>query len=184
MKTFVSIALLTVLLAFGALGQTATPVTAPPVQVTLFGGGEYNPSGSPKAAVTLGGLYPFSATTSGGMVADLSFKSGRPTTVISGMIEQKAGNIGQYPVYLLAQVGTAFAASSPTVTTEAGALAAQVAASAGTNIGYSAATGVRTEIPLGKNLYLRPSARIIKGSLNDTEFVFGLVLASKVTVSK
>jgi hypothetical protein len=137
-------------------------------------------NGTPQAGGTVGTTMPFTNRLSGGIFADLAFrKTGAPQTNVRGQVSYQLCSITiaghDYPVNLLEDVGTAFAASDPsTAITQAAGVVSAVLQNVGTNVGYIAASGVGTDIVLGKSLHMQPYIRVVKGSLNDTAWTVGI----------
>jgi hypothetical protein len=186
MKRLLTLALC-FLFAFVAFAQESTPAESP-MEVVLFSGAAFNAGGSPQVTGTLGGLYQFTPKTYGGLVADISFrKSGLPQTTIRGEVARQVLTINGLPIYALMDVGSSFAASEPSALVQsAGNVLTAVAQNVGTNVGYMAGTGVSTSfrLPFYKKLYALPSFRVVKGSLNDAQLVWGINFGAKVKIKK
>ena len=190
--------------AMAALAQTTinTPATSPtassPADISalldkdvlvIVGPSFLSGNGTPQVGGTVGALMPFTTRLSGGIFADIAFrKTGNPQTNIRGQVSYQAFSLTiaghDYPVNLLEDVGTSLAASDPsTALAGAGNIVTAVLQHVGTNVGYIAASGVGTDVPLGKTLHLQPYIRVVKGSLNDTAWVagvnFGLAVHTK-----
>lgn len=162
-------------LAFSAFGQTR--------EVVAFVGSEYNATGSPKATLAVGALYPVSASAYAGVAVDLAFKKNQqPGITFRPEFLPRMFSFNGHDVFGIIGLGAQFQASDPAaVVTNLKAALSNV----GTNVGYNAATGITTSFRLGKsNLYLSPVFRIVKGSLSDTAYVGGVVLATKIKVSQ
>ena len=171
------------ILVFSLSCFAQAPDLSTPKVINLFAGPSTD---GHKLGGTLGASYPFTVATSGGLAADLAFRSkALPQTNIRGFFEWQAFKVGSLPVILTEDVGAAFAASDPaSAIQKTGALLQSVLSNVGTNVGYLAATGVRTDIPIGRGFVLQPRVRLAKGSLNDTGIVVALTLGSSVVVSK
>lgn len=171
-----------------APASSPTPVTpaVSPLQVILFSGATYNGGGNPRAGMNVGALYQFSKMIYGGLVADVGFNKS-PQTNIRGEMVVKVADINGIPIFTLVDVGGAFAASNPSaIVSGSGSALAAVVSNVGTNIGYSAASGLATAFPfpLYKKLYVMPSIRAVKGSLNDMQYVIGINFGAPVTIKK
>jgi hypothetical protein len=188
MKTLITIATLTLALALGAFGQTTTTEPAPsaPREIVAFTGAAYNHSGSPKVTMTLGGAYPVSDSAYLGVVADVGFKrNSQPTVTIRPEFIREVFRVNGHPIYGLFGIGASFAARDPAAIVQQLVPVLRTALeNVGTNFGYSAATGVTTNFRLYRGLHALPAFRVVKGSLNDTQFVFGVNFGGKATVAK
>lgn len=173
--------------ACALLALSLTPALAQPApdtsrDVVLFTGTSYNHTGSPKLTADLGAFYQIGEKDYVGVVADLAFKRNQqPTITMRPEYARQFASIGKLPLYALAGIGAEFAASDPAAVIQQ--LKAALS-NVGTNVGYSAATGVTTNFPIGHGLYVIPAFRVVKGSLNDTAYVLGINIGGKVKVSQ
>jgi hypothetical protein len=176
-----------IVLAMAALAWAQAPAAAAQSQeVVLLVGSAYNSGGAPQVSGRVGGLYQFTPTTFGAIVADLGFRKGTlPQTTISGEFGRQIFVVSGVPVYALVDVGGSFAASDPgAILQKTGAVVSAVIQNAGTNVGYLAATGVGAAIHIGGNWWALPAVSVVKGSLNDTQLLIRLNFGLKVKAAK
>ena len=180
---FKSIAVIAMLflVAFAAFAQDP-----PPRGIVGFVGSEYNQSGSPKATMVLGGLLPMGDRDYVGAAADLAFKPNQqPGVTIRPEYLKYAGSVTvgklNFPIYAILGVGVQFQASDPVVIFEN--LKAALG-NVGTNVGYNAAVGVTTNFKVWKLPKIAPAFRMVKGSLNDTQYVVGVTIPFEFHVNK
>jgi hypothetical protein len=206
-KRFTAISTLLLVAALGCFGQAtlatpvapAAPVTpAAPLTILTMVGSFYD-GGSHHAAMRVGGFIPLSDATSTaktnwiGLVADMGFGSNSPTTpkyALGGRFLQKVGTIHfgattSADAYIIGAIGAEIQGSTAAeVFKQAGGLATTVAASAGSNYGYQAATGGGLDIKVNSWLRLHPFAEYAKGSLSGSAISVGLMFSGAFTVQK
>ncbi|MDE2104524.1 MAG: hypothetical protein KGL39_45230 [Patescibacteria group bacterium] len=174
----ITLALVCAMCAFGQTTNAARPIVG-------FVGSEYKSGGSPKATMVLGGLLPIGDTDFAGAAADLAFKPNQqPAITIRPEYIKYAGSVTvgsvKLPVYAIIGLGVQFQASDPmAVITQLKAALSNV----GTNVGYNAAVGVTTNFSVGK-VHFSPAFRVVKGSLNDTQYVAGVTIPFDLKVGK
>lgn len=180
-KNFALLAFCLLLALTGAFAQTAAPVTVER-DVVLTVGTAYNQNGTPKATVDVGAFYQVSDSAYMGVAVDLAFKkNAQPGMTFRPEYVHQVFSVNGHPVSAIVGIGASFVATDPA------AILSQltpVLANVGTNVGYSAATGLTTSFPLYRGIYVAPVVRVIKGSLNDTQVVFGINFATKVKFTR
>jgi len=213
-KRFTAISTLLLVAALGCFGQAASPAapvtptasvtpaasvtpTAPLTILTMAGA--FYDGGSHHAAMRVGGFIPLSDATSTaktnwiGLVADMGFGSNTPTTpkyALGGRFLQKVGTLhfgatASADAYVIGAIGAEIQGTTATeVFKQAGGLATTVAASAGSNYGYQAATGGGLDIKVNSWLRLHPFAEYAKGSLSGSAISVGLMFSGAFTVQK
>jgi len=203
-KRFAAISTLLLVAALGCFGQAApvapaTPVTPTAPLTILTMAGAFYDGGSHHAAMRIGGFIPLSDATSTaktnwiGLVADMGFGSNTPTTpkyALGGRFLQKVGTVhfgatASADAYIIGAIGAEIqGATASEVFKQAGGLATTVAASAGSNYGYQAATGGGLDIKINSWLRLHPFAEYAKGSLSGSAISVGLMFSGAFTVQK
>lgn len=166
--------------AVAAFGQTTTR------EVVAFTGAAYNQNSTPRISWTLGGAVPVSDSAFVGIVADVAFsRTQQPGITVRPEYIREILSINGRKVYALAGIGATFQASDPTAVIQQLVPTIQAAlANVGTNLGYSAASGLTTDIDIGRGWHLLPAARVVKGSLNDTQVVIGFNIGRKMQISR
>jgi hypothetical protein len=181
--------------ALACFGQAASP--AP---LTILGmAGAYYDGGSHHVAMRVGGFIPVSDATSTiktnwlGLVGNMGFGSQSPATpkyALGGRFLQKVGTLhfgttASVDAYVIAAVGAEIQNSTATeVFKQAGGLATTIAASAGSNYGYQAATGGGLDIKLNSWLRVHPFAEYARGSLSGSQISAGVMFSGAFTVQK
>lgn len=163
-----------------ALAQDAAPVDTR--EVVGMVGTSYNQQGSPKATLTLGGYYQIADSAYVGVAVDVAFKPNtQPGFTVRPEYIRQVFSINGQPFYAIGGIGASFVASDPTAVL---AQLTPILQNVGTNVGYSAATGLTTTFKVYKGLYAAPVVRVVKGSLNDTQVVAGINFGGKLKFSR
>jgi hypothetical protein len=156
-----------------------------PRNAVAYLGTSYNPAGSPKSVLNLGGFYPVLPDDRlyVGAALDIAFKrNSQPKIVIRPealprLYTLEVNNFS-LPIYGIVGLGAQIEPTDPVATLNN--LKAAVS-NVGTEYGINAAIGVTTSVPLSRSLYVSPSFRWVGGDGKPAKIV-GVGITWKLAV--